>query len=257
MTEDFKITKVMIECKQLPSGFGFYPKGTQVRFTPMTTKEVEILNESDLSNLMLFENALEGIQTTIINPRDLTFSDFLFISLQRRLYSQTEIMCTLNSTCPVCGTRLLEEFDFNDIEFEQPKDSRPQSCEIGGYRVEIVPATIGAIIDMLKSEEGVTTVGTLAHQIRKIYNPQSEIIPIPDDKMEELAYELVANSWGEEREIFNYIDELQRHNIKPRKLVCKNKACASEWEEDLGNPETLIFPSNRPRQSIADKVHPC
>lgn len=257
MSENFKVERVTIECKQLPSGFGFYPKGTQVRFFPMTTKEVEILNESELSSLLLFENNLENIQTTKISPKDLTFSDFIYISIQRRLYSQTEIRCTMTSHCPNCGTKLIEEFDFNDIEFDEPKDNRLQGTELSGYKVEIGPLTIGAMIDMLKSDEGVTTVNTLAHQIRKIYNPTAEIVPIPEEEAKVLAYELVANSWGEERDIFNYIDSLQSHNMKPRTLKCKNKACETTWEEDLGNPETLIFPSSRPRQSIESKVYPC
>lgn len=252
----FEVKRTMIQCKQLPSGFGFYPRGTEVRFYPMTVKEIETLNESDLSSLMLFENSLSNIKTKGIDPKQLTFSDFIYVSLQRRLYSQTEIRCTLNTYCPICGTKLLEEFDFNEIEFDEPKDNRLQQTTLGGFKVDIGPITIGDMLDMLKSEEGVTTVNTLAHQIRKVYNPESDIIPIPDEEQRKLAYEIVANTYGEEREIFNYIDGLQVHNMKHKKMRCKNKACGSEWEVDLGNPETLIFPSSRPRQSIADKVHP-
>lgn len=254
---EFSVKRTSIECKQLPSNFGFYPKGTKVRFYPMTTKEIEVLNESNLDSLTVFENSLANIQTSVIKPEDLTLNDFIFISLQRRLFSQTEIRCTLQSVCPNCGTKILDEFDFNSIEFNEPKDPRPQACELGGYKVEIVPLTIGAMIEMLKSEEGVTTVGTLARCIRKIYQPSSEVIPIPENERLKLAIEIISNSWGEEREIINYIDDLQTHNMQPRKLKCKNKACGHEWEQDLGDPETLIFPSSGFRKSIADKVHPC
>ena len=50
----YEVKKVFKQVKSLPSGFGFYPKGTEVRFSPMTTGEIETLNESDLSSLMVF-----------------------------------------------------------------------------------------------------------------------------------------------------------------------------------------------------------
>ena len=60
----YEVKKVFKQVKSLPSGFGFYPKGTEVRFSPMTTGEIETLNESDLSSLMVFKSALEGIHPT-------------------------------------------------------------------------------------------------------------------------------------------------------------------------------------------------
>lgn len=254
---DYEIKETFVETKKLPSGFGFYPKGTLVRFSPMTTKEIEILNESDLTSEIVFKNALSHIQTRNIEPRDLTFSDFAFVSLQRRLYSQTEIRCTVNTQCPECGTKLFEEFDFNDIEFEEPKDARLQSCVLRDFKVVIGPLTIGNMLDMLESDRGVNTIDTLAHTIRKIYKPGSEVLTFSPEETFSLARKIVENTWGEEREIFNYIDTLQSHGIKPRKLTCKNKACCHTWEEDLGTVDTLIFPSSGFKQSIRDKVHPC
>lgn len=253
----YEVKKVFKQVKSLPSGFGFYPKGTEVRFSPMTTGEIETLNESDLSSLMVFKSALEGIQTTKIQPTDLTFSDFVFISLQRRLYSQTEIRCTLNTTCPNCGTRIVQDFDFNELEFDEPKDNRLQTCTLGGYKVVVGPLTIGNMISMLESERGVNTVDTLAHCIKKIYLPGSEVAEVEVDELFPLAQEIIANTWGEEREVMNYIDSLQSHGLLPRKITCKNQACKYEWEEDLGTPDALIFPSSKPEQSIRDKVHAC
>ena len=251
MTEDFKIKKVLKETKELPSGFGFYPKGAKVWFSPMTTREVEILNESELSSKLLYENAIANITTENMNSEDLTFSDFIFINLQRRLYSQTEIRCTLQTTCKNCGKSITEEFDFNEIEFETPKDSRLQRCQLGEYKVDIGPLTIGGVLKMLNSEKGVNNIDTLAHCVRKIYPLDSEVKNIYSF---ELAQEIMANTWGEEREILEYIDSLQSHSIKPREIICSN--CNTSWKEELGDPEALIFPSDRPRQSIADKVLP-
>lgn len=253
----YEVEKVYKEVKALPSGFGFYPKGTVVRFSPMTTGEIEALNEGDLNSELVFKSALAGIQTTKIQPTDLTFSDFVYISLQRRLYSQTEIRCTLNTACPSCGTEIVQDFDFSEIEFDEPKDNRLQTCELGGYKVVVGPLTVGAMIQMLESEKGVNTIDTLAHCIRKIYLPDSAIREVEPEELFSLAQDIISNSWGEEREIMNYIDDLQSHGIKPRKMVCKNKACRCEWEEDLGTPDALIFPCNRPRQSLGSKVHPC
>jgi hypothetical protein len=253
----YKVEKVLKEVKVLPSGFGFYPKGTQVRFSPMTTKEVETLNESDLTSELVFKSALVGIETTKISPRDLTFSDFTFISLQRRLYSQTEIRCTLDTLCPSCGTKVSEEFDFNEIEFEEPKDNRLQSCVLCGYKVEVGPLTVGNMLDMLESERGVNTIDTLAYCIKKIYVPDSNVIEVEPEELLPLAKEIISNTWGEDREILNYIDNLQTHGIKPRKISCRNKACGHTWEEELGTADALIFPSSGHSQSIRDKVHPC
>lgn len=248
---DFKVERVLKETKELPSNFGFYPKNTKVWFSPMTTKEVEILNESEMSPKLLFENAIANIKTDVIQSKDLTFNDFVFINLQRRLYSQTEIRCTLQTVCTNCGKRITQDFDFNEIEFETPKDARLQQCELGDYSVVIGPLTIGGMLAMLNSERGVNTIDTLAHCIRKIYSKESEVNDIYSF---ELAQDIIANTWGEDRQVLEYIDSLQSHGIKPRYIECPN--CHVSWEEELGNPETLIFPSDRPRNSIADKVHP-
>lgn len=252
---DYELKKVSIEAKQLPSGFGFYPKGTQVRFVPMTTKEISILNESDLNSELIFKHALSNIQTRVIEPRDLTFSDFVFISLQRRLYSQTEILCTLDTVCPECGKKIVDEFDFNDIEFEEPKDNRLQRCQLSGYTVEVGPLTIGNMLDMLESENGVNTIDTLAHSIKKIYIPDSEATTVPEKDLFPLAQKIIENTWGQEREILNYIDTLQTHGMKPREIKCSN--CNYTWKEDLGTADALIFPRSGFRDSIRDKVQPC
>lgn len=246
-----EIKKVLKETKQLPSNFGFYPKNTRIWFSPMTTREVEILNESELSSKLLFENGLANITAEGIPVEDITFDDFIFINLQRRLYSQTEIRCTLQTICPNCGKKIIDDFDFNEIEFETPKDARVQRCDLGDYTVEIGPLTIGGMITMLNSDKGLNTIDTLAHCIRKIYQKgttQKDIYTF------ELAQEIIANTWGEEREILDYIDSLQKHGMNPRNMKCSN--CQTTWQEDLGNPETLIFPSSRPRHFIANKVQP-
>ena len=266
---NFKIERVMKEVTQLPSNFGFYPKNTKIWFYPMTTKEVELLNDSNLDSKKLFENNLANIKTEGINPEELTFSDFIFISLQRRLYSQTEILCTLNSTCPKCGKRIIEEFNFSEIEFENPKDARLQSCELGDYEVVMGPITIGSMLKMLDSEEGISAIDTYAHCIREIkQKPKDEslldnfINGFKKEKTQEeianeflLAREIIANTWGEERLVLNYIDSLQDHGIKPKKVVCSN--CKEAWEEDLGGADALIFPSDRIGDNIRNKVHAC
>lgn len=249
---EFEIRKVYKQCKALPSGFGFYPKNTKVYFTPMTTKEVESLNESELSTKLIFENALAGIKTESVAKEDLTFSDFIFISMQRRVYSQTEVRCELRTTCSNCGKVITQDFDFNEFEFKEPNDNRLQCCTLGDYKVVIGPLTIGGMLDMLNSETGVTVVSTLAHCIRKIYGPDSDV---QDIYTYELAEKIIENTWGEERDMLNYIDTLQEHGLEPREIICSN--CGNTWKEDLGSLDTLIFPVSRIGHDFKDKVHPC
>lgn len=256
--ERLSVKKVLKRVAQLPSGGIFYPKGFEVYFTPMTVKEAEMLNESEVSTLVFFNTMLDAITTVGMDKTDLTYPDFIYIALMRRLYSQEDILGTSIWYCEECGQKNKSDFDFTEISFAEPTEKRnPARCVIGDFAVDISPLTIGGTITLYENAE-ISNADTLAYCVKAIYKANLlekdnyEFTPVPYSL--DLAKEIINSAYGDEADMLLEIDKMYFHFLEDMEFTCSNKECKHKQKINLGSPEALVFPRSRRTSSVGHKI---
>lgn len=254
--EKLTVKKVLKRVAEVPSGGIFYPKNYEIYFTPMTVREAELLNESEVSTQIFFNTVLESITTVGMDKNDITYPDFIYIALMRKLYSQESILGTTTWYCEECGSKNVTDFDFSEISFSEPKERRtPAKCVIGEYAVDITPLTIGGALALYETES-VSNVDTMAHCVRAIYEAKSDsnggyiFNELPYSL--ELAQQIIDSAYGEEIDMLKEIDDMYFHFIEDMKFTCKG--CKHEQSINLGSPEALVFPRCGHTSAVGHKI---
>lgn len=263
----------LIKCKkvtQLPSGFMPYPKGVEIRFEPVTVGEKIQLSEANLTPGQIYKYTLEKIHVEGMDKRELTFPDFIYIGVLRRLYADEDVMNIHESYCPRCGHKLVRQFMLSDIEFEELSiTAYPIHFKYKEFEIYTKPLTIGATLDMWDNttSESEMLLETYTAMISKIYDNSAKVC-LYATKEEKKTFILEASE--ELMDILKEVDNLYYHGLKEIELTCPNKKfveeitplgdrkpaapCGCKWKEDYGSPATIIFPSCRDLSNIRSKI---
>jgi len=238
-----------IRVKALPSKFLPYPPNCSISYKPYVFGELIEFNESKLSEADIVKFVSRGI-TTSFPLMDLTYFDYLFISLLRKISSFGGNQFSFNYTCQKCGVvgthkATIEEIDFNDLNVP----NLPLVTTIGNTELHFMPLTLGKYISLLESNKVDKRVSLFA----------AEIINMKQEEAEEVIY----NSIGEDQALLNYVDEILYFGVKPMTVTCKAEVkgnpdgkitCGFENKVEIDSPEVLTRPFRTDRESLRNRI---
>lgn len=197
--------------KQLPSKFLPYPKDCSIFYKPYVFGELTEFNESKVNESDEIRFILQGIRTSF-PVMNLTFHDYVVITLYRRISSLGNSDFSFSYVCQKCRnknrhTATLDSFEFHDLDVP----ALPVCVKIGGIELHFMPLTIGNYIDLLES--GVME----SEKKRAVKMFAKQAVNMEFGEAEKIIY----NAWNEETELLNHIDESLYHGIEPMKVTCK------------------------------------
>lgn len=257
----------------LPSNFLAYPKDVEIYFKPLTTGEIERLNESELSLTLKIESDMNSIFVKGMDKYDLTKDDYAYIALMRKLYSQDEVLGVLNYRCEECQNMNRVEFNLKELEFTFPEVVKaPALIEVGGYWLKIGFMTVKGMLELAKLQEtkSLQPSDTYAMMVQGVGTGiDINSITWREKTFDEIV-KIIESAWGEEIEVLSTVDTMLYHGIKPMEVTCtqtpiqmvdsetqevvESKVCGHKQMEDLGDIFALIFPKRRDRNYLRSKI---
>lgn len=230
--------KSYIEVTELPSAFKCYPKGTKVYYSPLTLKELTVLNNGTINSLDALALLLNNIRTEKISTEELSYVDVMYIGIRRKLLAFGDIKASLVGQCSKCGHIDTYDLSYTDIEFNQLDIEHPYAViDIQGTEVKFGVLTIK---DFLELDENGDVLSVYARMVKNL--PYEE------------AYKLVGNATGQEIIKLQKIEKLFNFGIAPIKAKCKGiipatedepeHVCGNEIEMEVTSPFDVVFPSD-------------
>ena len=270
--EKFVLDSTYKRVTQLPSNFLSYPKDVEVYFKPLTTGEIERLNESELSLSLKIESDMNSIFVRGMDKYQLTKDDYAYIALMRKLYSQDEVLGILTYRCEECQGINKVEFNLKDLEFTFPEvEKAPAVIKIGDYWLQIGFMTVAGMLelDKLQDTKALQASDSYAMMVQKVGKGETLETVVWEEKSFEERVAIIESAWGEEIEVLSTVDTMLYHGLKPIEFVCtatpvkmvneagevvEAKECNHRQMEDLGDIFALIFPKRRTRNYLRSKI---
>ena len=108
-----------VKVEDLPSHWLPYPKGSEILLRKYTGIELRYFSDSSLTPEKEMELALDGIQTIGFDKHDLTFHDYKFLALQRRLISLESSSFGLTWYCTKCENTVTSNIKLDALQFDE------------------------------------------------------------------------------------------------------------------------------------------
>lgn len=226
-----------IEVTDLPSKFKPY-EDKKISFTPYTFGEVNRLNQSKLSHDSKIREILKGIKCNF-DPLDLTFADFLYINLLRKMSTFGEKKFNVVVECPNCGKENKVTISETDLEFDEIEVDLPITATLSNNQ-ELVfsPLTVGNFLELLEKGLEKDLCAGLAIQVVNVAY--------------EDAFSIVDKSFGDDSLILEEVDKILYHGLKSIHTKCVN--CNTMIDANLDGGQIIIYPfrvnSFSPRNAI-------
>jgi len=242
-----------IQVKILPSKFLSYPPNSSISYRPYIFGELIEFNESKLSEVDIIKFILKGI-TTSFPIMDLTYFDYMFISLLRKISSFGGNQFSFDFSCAKCGadgkhTATIDNIDF--VELDVPK--LPLVITIAKTELHFSPLTVGNYLKLLE----------LKRVDKRISLYAAEVVNLEQDEAEKVIYGAI----GEDQALLNYVDEMLYFGVKPMTVKCRAEKqelgdnnlmqtlrCDFENKVEIGSPEVLTRPFRTDRESLRNRV---
>jgi hypothetical protein len=218
-----------IEVTTLPSKGLSYPTNFSIKFRPYTFGEVVKINQSKLSLADYYRHILDGI-TCSFDKNLLSFFDFLFIGIQRRGFSLTDIPLYTKGECLNGHSNLDLEFKLSELDFyDLEVDKLPKSFKYDNKTYSFTLFTIGSYLELSDKNQTNDEIRILSQMCidpdkEKIYNELSNAVRI--DIMSKI----------------NGIDLLFSHGVKPLKFECSHDSCNEPIYVDMTEVDSLVLP---------------
>lgn len=236
--------------KDLPSKFLAYPKGVEISYQPYRFGELKKFAQSKLSIKQRYEFILEGIIVSGMEKTALTFNDFIFIALLRKLSSigVHDIQITFN--CSKCGFENKHHVELDKLDFDEIQAPElPAYVTINGKDLTFTPLTVNDFFNLFREGKENDPVGILAMQCRS-------------HRFKE-AYDIIYGANTEDSQLLEELNKIFHHGLATLKIPCKNRdAVVSEFVDgieveknvpcdyvnhiDLGSPDLLVQPFRGP-----------
>lgn len=232
-----------IQLNELPSGFISYPKNSKVFYTPMTLKELDLLNSGTINVEEAMKYLLDSIDCEGFNKYDLAYFDVVYIGVKRKLTAMGDCMGMLVKQCPNCGNYVEYKFNYTDLDFDDCKlESLPITVDFEcakGLQFSFL-----TIKDWLDLDTDSKTLSIYAKLIKNV--PYEE------------SLNLIENLTGNDIKKLYEIEDKLSYGIKPFKIKCNHpiediqlddkgephkitKDCGTDIEMEVTSPYEVIF----------------
>ncbi len=217
----------------LPSKFYPYPEHSRVIVDSYTYREIEVLSDSSLPLDMDYEFVLEGVETQGFDKYDLTYFDFQYTNLLRKLRSIENPQFMTPYYCERCNTSNKKIFSLINIGFDDLKieliPNLPVNIDFNSIgRRRFMPLTIGKFIELYRKDlvylkrKGDYVLNRLGE---KVYDTSAQIagMCIDYDDVETAYYEFSQIRDRDDWQLINEIDKLFDHGISAFVFNCENR----------------------------------
>lgn len=236
--------KFTLKANDLPSQGKPYPE-VEIGFNTYSFGEILNFNESKMSGVALVDFLEEGV-TSNVPFDDLSYDDFLYVSLLRKLNSMPGDQYKIRFACKKC--QKVQDSMFSVVGFDDLKV--PSFPLIVDLEESDKPLTMDAEIpDFL--EFGVLTVGNYKHLAKKdLLSDKVAALAVTVRNMEfDLAYKIIKDATGDLSEALTEVNKMLYHSISDLEISCNDKSCGHLNYVDLtDHKESVILPF-RERQS--------
>lgn len=232
-----------VEVKNLPSKKLQYPEATKIYYNPYTLGDLQVINNSNMNAVQLYEYILRGIRVTGMEKYDLTFYDVVYLGWLRKIASLGTPMFQLQAFCPNCDKKVaktleLKEMDFQDVSI----DKMPINVKIRDEKVSFKFITIKDYLEILEMDK----IKDLIYvDSRHVCNMEQED-----------AYNLLFSLVGEEIDKLEYINKLLYHGLAKVPFTCDNPKCKFEYLVDPANytEAEITRPFRRQEHDIRNEI---
>lgn len=226
-----RMDEIELKADQLPSQMLPYPKGTVVVYRPYRWDEINYFSSSKISQTDVYRRILEGIETLGIEPYELTYMDFVYIALLRKISSLGT--ADFNIAFEMFDRPQVALLKQSDIVFDDlSMPSLPVQVRLGSTSYAMSPMTVGAYIYLC--EEGL----------------QDDDIAVMASCMVDLdfteAFTLLRGLYGTDLVRLEKIDQMFQHGMQPARV----RAIRAEPNPDY------IAPEDRPADYVEDPDFP-
>jgi hypothetical protein len=230
-----------IRVTDLPSVGRAYPDGTEIHYKPYTFGEVKAFSQSKgkMSAAKSVERVLSGIDVNGMAKEDLTFFDFLYISLLRRLSTMNAIEFKLGVGCPKCHKPVTHTFSWEGLIFEDlPAPKLPIIVDICDKAdVRFTPITVKQYQELTRKQQDEDPVAIAAMQSSLDFDE---------------AYKTFSDAVGDDAALLDEIDKLLYHDLKPAQVTCVH--CNHNFNAALDDEASLISPFRKSESASRARI---
>ena len=247
ITEDIKKTSAIPTFNvvdSLPSKCLSYPEGFEISYRPYSFGESKKLSQSKLSVKEHIDFVLNGVNIKGLKSKyDLTYADFLFISLLRRISTVETPTVNISFPCKKCNTPNTFQLSIDDLEFQDSELPKlPIKVSIKGKELKFTYFTLAHYIEAQKANKLQDNMYMLA---KSCFN-----LPFKE------AYNIITDPTlsFDDGSVLDLVEVQLFHGLKPKEYVCQNGECG---EINLIQPEIekmVISPFRDEEGSIRDRI---
>lgn len=230
----------MVNVTEVPSNFLPYPDDLSIRYKTYRWGEVKQISKEKYEEKTLIPYISRGIEVSSKQEPDftiekLTLSDFLYISLLRKLSTFGTEKFQIVIECENCKEHLTKEIVWNALEFEEldiPK--LPVIVKLSeGTLLKFNPITVGEYVELVDEDKG-------ADEVRAIWRSlvNKDVVP----------YEKIYNMSLQDGQIMDEVNDILYHGLKEVDIKCTKEACKTLNRVSVDGKETLLrpyFPANK------------
>lgn len=267
-------TTSQFEVAQVPSQFKPYPKNTRIFANSYNYREVKFLSDSKIPLDRQYEIMLSGIEILgEMSPRDLTFFDFIYVSILRKLSSLGAQEYRVPYFCDVCDGKGLHSFTLEDIGFKTLDVELP--VKVMFYTIgeqKFVPLTVGGYIELYREGKLWATCGKdilTREDGSKVVDPISVLAKMCISTDYEEIYGLLSSlKEPEDLNLLEDIEEAIDHYMRPLRFDCGQplekvpqgthpsqvKSCKNKISVGLLGGESIIIPFRKHGEPTESRI---
>lgn len=267
------------QVKELPSRFLPYPQDCSVFYMPYTYSDIKDLSNPNLSISDQYYVMLSGIHTIGFDKNDLSYFDFVYLGVLRRLATLRSNEFTAKYFCPKCGKVNDHKFSLADVGykvlFAEYENARlPINIYLPSIKdtLSFSVLTVKAFTELNASgnlyrrrNDGTTSSISQTSQTSHMFDEEGNLIrdvvairaSMCVNKPYKEAYDLISSiTDAEEMTILEEMDDILDHGVAPLEFMCTTpiedtkdllhpslaKKCDYPIELPLLGVETLIIP---------------
>ena len=231
--------------KELPSRGLSYPAGCEISYRPYSFGEAKKLSQSKFSLKEHIDFVLNGVQCHGLKSKyDLTYSDFLFISLLRRISTVQTKTISITFQCRHCKANNTYQINVGDMEFQDSELPKlPIKVNIRGKELKFTYFTLAKFIEAHNHNAIKDEMALLAYSVTNL--PFKEAYSIITD--ENLPYDDGA--------VLDVVEEQLFHGLNPKEFVCQKGDCGMTNVVNLEILNMTISPFRGDENTYRDRIH--
>jgi hypothetical protein len=235
------LSVVDVNINNLPSRGLPYPPGAQISFQVMDFGTIQKFNSSELNQLSKFKFMAEGIICKGFDKKNLSYYDFVYISLLRKISTFSSTRFAIKFECEKCNHWNEQEGDLKEIEFSDLEiTALPLIIDSPGGELEISPLTYEKFLVLLNDDKDTDQLSITAMCI--------------NNKTFSESVKLLSKASGEFLEDIDEAMSLINFSTQYIDRTCLEPTCGASNHIALSEVSELLEPFRTSRNSVRNRI---